>query len=92
MLLTGTAQTWWQRKVKAGEEPRAQLIGHFHNTCKADAAMANLMNMKQRKEESTHDFICRFEVELDKVETYDETWVLKMFIWGLPSDHAILVS
>ena len=97
-LLTGMAQTWWQRKIKAGEEPQdwstfaAQLIGRFQNTCKADAAMANLMNIKQKKEESTHDFICRFESELDKVETYDETWVLKMFIWGLPSDQAVLVS
>ena len=54
--------------------------------------MAALMNIKQRKEESTHDFICRFEAELDKVDTYDESWVLKMFIWGLPQDQAVLVS
>ena len=54
--------------------------------------MAALMNIKQRKEESTHDFICRFEAELDKVDTYDESWVLKIFIWGLPSDQAVLVS
>lgn len=58
----------------------AQLIGCFQNTNKADTAMANLMNIKQRKEESRHDFICRFEAELDKVETYDESWVLKVFI------------
>ena len=97
-LLQNTAQTWWQRKVKAGEEPQdwetfaAQLIGRFQNTCKADAAMANLMNIKQKAGESTHEFICRFEAELDKMETYDESWVLKMFIWGLPQDQAILVS
>ena len=54
--------------------------------------MAALMNIKQKKEESTHDFICRFEAELDKVESYDEAWVLKMFIWGLPRDQAVLVS
>ena len=34
----------------------------------------------------------RFEAELDKVEMYDESWVLKMFIWGLPQDQAVLVS
>ena len=54
--------------------------------------MAALMNIKQRKEETTHDFICRFEAELDKVDSYDEAWVLKMFIWGLPQDQAVLVS
>ena len=59
---------------------------------KADFAMPALMNIKQRKEESTHDFISRFEAELDKVETYDESWVLKMFIWGLPQNQAVLVS
>ena len=97
MLLTGIAQTWWQKKVKVGKEPKdwtsfvAQLIGHFQNICKADAVMANLINIKQRKEESTHDFIYRFEAELDKVETYNKLWVLKMFIWGLPSNQAILV-
>ena len=42
--------------------------------------MATLMNIKLRKEESTHDFICRFEAELDQVEIYDESWVLRMFI------------
>ena len=89
-LLQGTAQTWWQRKVRAWEDPKdwesfaAQLIGRFKNTNKANVAMANLMNIRQRKEESTHDFIYRFEAELDKVDTYDGSWVLKMFIWGLP--------
>ena len=34
-----------------------QLIGHFQNTNKANFAMATLMNIKQRKEESAHDFI-----------------------------------
>ena len=54
--------------------------------------MAALMNIKQRKEESTHNFIYKFEAELDKVDTYDESWVLKMFIWGLPQDQAVLVT
>jgi hypothetical protein len=54
--------------------------------------MANLLNIRMRKEESTHDFICRFEAEMDKVESYDESWLLKMFIWGLPQDQAVLVS
>ena len=77
-LLQGTAQAWWQRKVKAKEDPTDwqtfadQLIRRFRNTSKADAAMAALMNIKQRKEESTHDFIYRLEAELDKVDTYDE--------------------
>ena len=69
-----------------------QLVRRFKNTNKADAAMATLMNIRQRKEESTHDFICRFEAELDKVDSVDEAWVLKMFIWGLPQDQAVLVS
>ena len=54
--------------------------------------MASLMSMEQKKEESTHDFICRFEAELDKVDSYDESWVLRMFIWGLSQDQAVLVS
>ena len=54
--------------------------------------MAALMNIKQRKEESTHDFISRFEAELDQVDSYDESWVLRMFIWGLPQDQAVLVA
>ena len=69
-----------------------QLIRRFKNTNRADTAMATLMNIKQRKKESTHDFICRFEAELDQVDTYDEAWVLKMFIWGLPQNQAVLVS
>ena len=54
--------------------------------------MSNLMNIKKRREESAHDYICRFEAELDKVDSYDESWVLRMFIWGLPQDQAVLVS
>ena len=69
-----------------------QLIGRFKNMNKADFAMATLMNIKQRKEESTHDFISRFEAELDKVDSYDESWVLRMFIWGLPQHQAVLVA
>ena len=46
--------------------------------------MAASMNSSKRKEETMHDFICSFEAELDRVETYDEAWVLKIFIWGLP--------
>ena len=97
-LLQGTAQLWWQRKVKAREDPKDwatlanQLIRRFKNTNKADFAIAALMNIKQRKEESTHDFINRFEAELDKVDSYDESWVLRMFSWGLPQDQAVLVS
>ena len=97
-LLQGAAQTWWQRMVRKWEDPKdwqtfaEQLIGRFKNTNKADSAMAALMSIKQKKEESTHDFICRFEAELDKVESYDEAWVLKLFIWGLPQDQAVLVS
>ena len=97
-LLTGVAQTWWQRLVKAGKEPRswrkmaAQLVSRFSNVCKADAAMANLMSIHQKKGESTHEYICRFENELDKVESFDENWLLKIFIWGLPADQAALVS
>lgn len=97
-LLHGAAQTWWQRKLRAEEEPwdwpafADQLLKRFQNTNKSDSAMANLMNIRQKKEESTHDFICRFEAEMDKVESYDESWLLKMFIWGLPQDQAVLVS
>ena len=74
-LLTGVAQTWWQRQIRSKKEPKsweamaAQLIGRFRNVNKADAAMANLMQIRQTKNESTHDFICRFENEFDKVET-----------------------
>ena len=88
-LLQGATQTWRQRKVIAREDPNdwesfaEQLIGHFKNRNRADFAMATLLNIKQRKEESTHDFICRFEAELDKVDTYNESWVLRMFTWGL---------
>ena len=70
----------------------AQLISRFRNVNKADAAMANIMNICQKKDELAHDYICRFENELDKVETWDESWLLKMFIWGLPSDQAVIVS
>ena len=97
-LLHGSAQTWWQRLVRRGEEPSTwhqfavQLLGRFKNTNKADTAMATLMNIRQWKEESTHDYICRFEAALDQVESYDESWLLKMFIWGLPQEQAILVS
>ena len=85
-LLTGVAQTWWQRLIKKNAEPKtwtamaAQLIGRFRNVNKADAAMANLMNIRQKKEESAHNYICRFENKLDKVETWDESWLIKMFI------------
>ena len=51
-LLQGTAQLWWQQKVKAREDPNNwaafadQLIRRFKNTNKADFAMAALMNIK----------------------------------------------
>ena len=85
-LLQSAAQSWWQWRLKAKEDPTDwqsfayQLIRRFKNMNKADIAMAALMNIKQRKEESTHDFISRFEAELDKVDSYDESWVLRIFI------------
>ena len=97
-LLQGTAQHWWQRLVKAKRIPRdwktfaKQLIGRFQNSCKADIAMSSLMNIRQKKWETIHDCICRFEADLDKVETYDESWIIKMFIWGLHQDQAIFVA
>jgi hypothetical protein len=97
-LLQGVAQTWWQRQLRSGDVPTswtelsAKLIGRFRNVSKTDAAMAELMNIRQRKEESTHDYICRFEAALDRVDSYDESWLLKMFIWGLPQEQAVIVS
>ena len=29
---------------------------------------------------------------MDKVDTYCESWLIKMFIWGLPQDQAIFVA
>ena len=49
------------------------------------------MSMEQKKEESTHDYIYQFLAELDKVDLYDKSWVLRMFIWGLSQDQAVLV-
>ena len=51
-LLQGAAQTWWQRKVRYGEDPQDwqlfgdQLIQQFRNTNKLDSTMAALMNMR----------------------------------------------
>ena len=51
-LLQGAAQTWWQRKMTAREDPKDwvafadQLIRRFKNTNRADTAMATLMNIK----------------------------------------------
>ena len=70
----------------------AQLIRRFCNPCRADAAIANLLRIWQKKNEPVHDFICRFENEMDKVASFDENWLLKIFTWGLHNDLAVTVS
>ena len=67
-LLHGSAQTWWQRKVRSGEEPKdwsafqEQLLGRFQNVNKSDSCHGQSdEHYGSAKKESAHDYICRFE-------------------------------
>ena len=56
------------------------LCDRFSNTTKADQAQSAMISVRQGKNESAHDFSLRFEVVLDKILAYDETWVKNWFV------------
>ena len=97
-LLQGTAQLWFRRECSAGRRPESwqglaeALCDRFRNSTKADQAQSTLMNIRQGKNESAHDFSLRFEAMLDKILACDETWVRNLFIWGLHTNIAQTVN
>ena len=70
----------------------AALYDRFRNTTKADQAQSALMSIRQDKNESAHDFSLHFEAVLDKIPTYDETWVKNLFVNDLHSNIAQAVN
>ena len=80
-LLQGAAQLWFQLKNNAGRSPRTwtqlaeSLCDRFGNSTIADYAQSQLSFMRQGKKESAHDYSLCFEVVLDKIPVYEESWV-----------------
>ena len=68
------------------------LCDRFSKMTKADQAQSALMSIRHGKNESAHDFSLRFEVVLDKIPAYDETWVRNLFVWGLHANIAQAVN
>ena len=68
------------------------LYNRFSSTTKADQAYSALMSICQGKNESAHDFSLRFEAVLDKIPTYDKTWVRNLFVLGLHANVAHVVN
>ena len=97
-VLQNAAQLWFQRECKAGNRPvdwedlANMLLNRFGNTTKKEFAQSSLMNIRQGKNESAHEYAMRFEATLDKVEHYDEKWVKNIFVWGLQPNLATTVS
>ena len=85
-LLQGAAQLWFQRECNARRRPTTweelaeSLCGRFGNTTKADYAQSQLSSMRQGRNETAHDYALRFEVVLDKIPAYEESWVRNIFI------------
>ena len=97
-LLHGPAQLWFQRECKGGNRPENwdclshMLLERFGNVTKKEFAQSSLMNIRQGKNETAHDYAMRFEATLNKVAQYDQTWVKNIFIWGLQPNLATTVS
>ena len=93
-LLQGIAQHWFQRECDAGRHPRTwrelgQALRHrFGNNTKTEQAQSQIMSMQQGRNETAHDYALRFEIVLEKIPHYEESWVHNLFIWGLHSHLA----
>ena len=93
-LLQGAAQLWFQRENNVGRRPRTwtqlaeSLCDRFGNPTKVDYAQSQLSSMRQGKNELAHDYSLQFEVVLDKIPAYEESWVRNIFVWGLHSNIA----
>ena len=44
--------------------------------------------MRQGKNEMAHDYALCFEVVLNKILAYEESWVRNIFVWGLHANIA----
>ena len=97
-LLQEAAEHWFLHECDSSRHPgrwtdlRRALIAHFGNDTKPEQAQSTLIFMQHGKTESAHDYALRFETVLEKIPHYDESWVRKLFIWGLQPHLATQVN
>ena len=58
---------------------RQALLAHFGNATKPKPTQSTIISMQQGKNES-HDYTLRFEIVLENIPHYNESWVRNLFV------------
>ena len=95
--LRENAGIWWRNYVKKNGYPRCwtelskALNARFGDPNRARKARAKLMGIQQGQRK-IQEYIAEFEALLYKLPSYDESWMLDIFIWGLQPHMARIVT
>ena len=95
--LRGAAHEWWELYIRQEGYPRnwtqlsQALLKRFSSPIRAQKAQAQLMSIKQGKRKM-RDYTAEFQTLMDRLHSYDENWMVNIFIWGLQPHIARSVS
>ena len=95
--LRGAAHEWWEIFIKQEGYPTnwtqlsQALLKRFGSPIRAKKAQVQLMSIKQGKRKM-RDYTVEFQTLMDRLPSYDENWMINIFIWGLQPHIARSVS
>ena len=95
--LRGAAHEWWEIFIKQEVYPTnwtqlfQALLKTFGSPIRAKKAQMQLMSIKQGKRKM-RDYTVEFQTLMDRLSSYDENWMINIFIWGLQPHIARSVS
>ena len=95
--LRGAAHEWWEIFIKQEGYPTNwtqlshALLKRFGSPLRAKKAQVQLMSIKQGKRKM-RDYTVEFQNLMDRLPSYDENWMINIFIWGLQPHIARSVS
>ena len=95
--LRGVAHEWWEICIRQEGYPKnwtqlsQALLKSFSSPIHAQKAQAQLMSIKQGKRKM-RDYTVEFQTLMDRLHSYDENWMVNIFIWGLQPHIARSVS
>ena len=98
-LLRDTALEWWLSYLRrnGGKYPADwsvmanAILDRFGSNLRTQTAQAQLMNIKQGAR-PVREYAAEFEQHMGRLDSFDESMLLNMFVWGLQPQLAQAVS
>ena len=95
--IRGPALEWWDQYVKESGYPTSWTVmskalrKRFGQPFRAKEAQARIMNIRQGKRK-IREYSNEFLTLLNRLASYDESWMVNIYIWGLQPHFAKYVS